>query len=66
MSRMVVDFPDPLGPRNPVTTPGRTSKVTSSTATVAPYRFDRPRAAITAGFPGRAAGAAVARPRPER
>ena len=34
--RMVVDLPDPLGPRNPVTTPGVTSKVRSSTATVDP------------------------------
>jgi hypothetical protein len=33
---MVVDFPEPLGPRNPVTTPGVTSKLRSSTATVEP------------------------------
>ena len=32
--RMVVDLPDPFGPRNPVTTPGGTSKVRSSTAVV--------------------------------
>ena len=40
---MVVDLPAPLGPRNPVTTPGRTSKLSPSTATVAPKRLLRPR-----------------------
>ena len=39
ISRMVVDFPAPLGPRKPVTMPGRTSNVRSSTATLAPYRL---------------------------
>jgi hypothetical protein len=34
--RIVVDFPAPLGPRKPVTIPGRTVKVTSSTATFSP------------------------------
>jgi hypothetical protein len=34
--RIVVDFPDPFGPRNPVTIPGRTSKLRSATAVVAP------------------------------
>jgi len=29
--RIVVDFPDPLGPRKPVTAPGRTSKPSPST-----------------------------------
>ena len=33
---MVVDFPAPFGPRNPVTIPGRIVKVTSSTAVVVP------------------------------
>jgi hypothetical protein len=37
--RIVVDLPDPLGPRNPVTTPGGTSKVRLSTAVDAPYRL---------------------------
>ena len=32
--RIVVDLPEPLGPRNPVTTPSRTSKDRSSTADV--------------------------------
>ena len=32
MTRIVVDFPAPLGPRNPVTRPGSAAKVTSSTA----------------------------------
>ena len=34
--RMVVDLPEPFGPRNPVTLPGRTSKLNRSTATVRP------------------------------
>lgn len=34
--RMVVDFPAPLGPRKPVTSPGRSSKLRRSTATVDP------------------------------
>ena len=33
---IVVDFPAPLGPRKPVTRPGRTTKEASSTATVWP------------------------------
>jgi len=33
---MVVDLPDPFGPRKPVTIPGRTSKLRPSTATVEP------------------------------
>ena len=39
MSRIVVDLPAPLGPRNPVTTPGRTVKLKSSTASLSPYRL---------------------------
>jgi hypothetical protein len=34
--RIVVDLPEPFGPRNPVTTPGRTVKVNESTASFAP------------------------------
>ena len=34
--RIVVDLPAPFGPRNPVTVPGRTSKLRSSTAVVGP------------------------------
>jgi hypothetical protein len=34
--RIVVDLPAPLGPRKPVTLPGSTRKVTSSTAVYAP------------------------------
>jgi hypothetical protein len=34
--RMVVDLPEPFGPRKPVTVPGRTSKLNASTATVDP------------------------------
>jgi hypothetical protein len=33
---MVVDLPEPFGPRKPVTVPGLTSKLSPSTATVAP------------------------------
>ena len=36
MIRMVVDFPAPLGPRKPVTRPGRAVNVTSSTAVKPP------------------------------
>ena len=36
MRRIVVDFPAPFGPRNPVTIPGFTENVTLSTALVAP------------------------------
>src|SRR5689334_18802786 len=39
MTRIVVDFPAPLGPRNPVMTPGCTTKDRSSTATFSPYRL---------------------------
>jgi hypothetical protein len=35
--RMVVDLPEPFGPRKPVTTPGATSKVSPSTAVTDPY-----------------------------
>src|SRR3954447_19474502 len=37
MIRMVVDLPAPLGPRNPVTRPGRAVKEMSSTAVKPPY-----------------------------
>src|SRR3712207_6827553 len=43
---MVVDLPAPLGPRKPVTFPGRTVNVTASTAVLAPYLFVRPWASI--------------------
>ena len=46
MSFMVVVLPAPLGPRNPVTTPGLTEKLRSSTATIAPNRFVRWSASI--------------------
>src|SRR5438477_7136137 len=38
-SRMVVDFPAPFGPRNPVIWPGVRSKVRSLTAVTVPYRL---------------------------
>ena len=37
-----VVLPAPLGPRNPVTTPGLTVKLRPSTTSVAPYRLVRP------------------------
>src|SRR5579875_1555637 len=45
--RIVVDLPEPFGPRKPVTTPGRTVKLRSSTAVFGPYRLVRPIASIT-------------------
>src|SRR6266851_9582433 len=38
-SRMVVDFPAPFGPRNPVMRPRASSKVRSLTAVTVPYRL---------------------------
>src|ERR1700733_8422068 len=43
---MVVDFPAPFGPRNPVTTPGFTTKLSPSTAALSPYRLVRPSISI--------------------
>src|SRR6266508_925934 len=40
--RRVVVLPAPLGPRNPVICPGRTSKVSSSTARIRPNCLVRP------------------------
>ena len=37
MTRIEVDLPAPLGPRKPVTRPGRAVNETSSTAVKAPY-----------------------------
>src|SRR5580765_6712118 len=37
---MVVDLPEPFGPRYPVTTPGRAEKLTLSTARLAENRLD--------------------------
>ena len=37
ITRIVVVFPAPLGPRNPVTVPGLQMKLMSSTATKLPY-----------------------------
>ena len=34
--RMVVDFPAPLAPKNPSTSPGETVKLRSSTASLSP------------------------------
>ncbi len=40
--RMVVDLPEPLGPKKPVTAPGVTVKLRSSTARVLPKRLVKP------------------------
>src|SRR5262252_5627124 len=39
IKRIVVDFPEPFGPRKPVTVPGGMSKFRLSTASVPPYRL---------------------------
>ncbi|PSK52165.1 hypothetical protein B0E38_04863 [Streptomyces sp. 111WW2] len=44
--RIVVDLPEPLGPRKPVTAPGRTWKERLYTAVLSPYRLVRPTASI--------------------
>src|ERR1700686_414422 len=51
--RIVVELPDPFGPRKPVTFPGFTSKDRSSTATVSLYRFVTPLTSITIWSPRR-------------
>ena len=50
MHRIVVLLPDPLGPRKPVTRPGWTSKLRSSTATVLPNRLVSLRTSITGPY----------------
>ena len=44
--RMVVDFPAPFGPRNPVTLPACTVKSMPATAVLLPYLLVSPRASI--------------------
>src|SRR5579864_877187 len=46
--RMVVDFPAPLGPRNPKNEPRGTSRSTPLTAATEPYDFLRSRTRIAA------------------
>src|SRR5215472_453998 len=48
IKRIVVDFPEPFGPRKPVTVPGGMSKFRLSTASVPPYRLVSPRIEIMA------------------
>src|SRR5260370_18844847 len=43
---MVVDFPEPFGPRNPVTIPGPAVKLSWFTAVTVPNLFVRPEATI--------------------
>src|SRR3990170_410835 len=54
--RMDVDFPAPLGPKIPKTSPFRTSKETDWTARTAPKFFERPRASMTTSAEGDARG----------
>ena len=62
MQRIVVVLPEPFGPRKPVTRPGSTVTVRSSTATRARYAFVSPSSSITApAWPSRAATAGEAR-----
>ena len=53
MIRMLVDLPAPLGPRKPVTLPGRATNETLSTAVKPPYRFVMFSMVIIAGRAGR-------------
>ena len=48
---MVVDFPAPLGPTNPVTCPGCTVKDNPSSAIADPKRFRRPLTSMLASIP---------------
>ena len=59
-----VDLPAPFAPTSPNTSPARISRVTSRSATVAPYRFDTPETATTGGPAGPAAGPAITTPGP--
>src|SRR5664279_2978347 len=47
--RMVVDFPEPFGPRNPVKIPGCTTKFRPSTASLVLYRLLRFSTSIMVG-----------------
>src|ERR1700743_1109980 len=73
--RRVVVLPAPLGPRNPVTVPWSTAKLTWSTATRLPKRLVSPSSSMVAmspvhsssavsGIAGHADDAAGARPHP--
>src|SRR5207249_7916951 len=64
MTRIVVVFPAPFGPRKPRTSPLRTSKLTSDTASVGPYRFVKPSTSIMSFYPY--AGLLLARGQPAR
>ena len=48
---IVVDFPAPLGPRNPKVSPACTSKSTPRTASRSPKRFSSPSTLIAGGRP---------------
>ena len=48
MARIEVVFPEPFGPRNPMISPGRTVRLTASSACTFPNRFDTPATCSTA------------------
>ena len=52
ITRIVVVFPAPLGPKNPVTCPGRTVKLRASTAVTGPKRLVSWFTSITTGLTG--------------
>ena len=60
--RIVVVLPAPFGPRKPVTCPGRTVKLRSSTAVTAPNRLVSRCSSIMAAGPGRAGLTVPGRP----
>ena len=63
---MVVVLPEPLGPRNPITSPASTRRVSSSTASLSPKRLLRPSVSITAPAAGGRRAAARRRSRRRR
>ena len=65
ITRIVVDFPAPLGPTNPVTWPGWTVNDIPSSASVVPKLLRSPDTSIVASMPGRL-GNPAARRRPAR
>jgi hypothetical protein len=50
-TRIVVDLPEPLGPRNPCTSPVPTVRSSPSSARVGPNVLTRPEVSIAAGMP---------------
>src|SRR3954452_21527098 len=63
-ARMLVVFPEPVGPRNAVIRPGRTSTERSSTAVRVRYRFVREVKEMATGAPCGSVGAGSGRGKP--